>query len=1646
MNGISGLISGLDTQSLIDALLGSSKQRLQSLQDQKTALSFRRDTYSGLSGRLYALDDAAAKLRMSSVMLARQAESSAPALVGCTASSTATRGSWQINVSSLARAARVESNAAAAFLRTDQPNTLGLASVEGVSEKEGAYDLSATSGRGGTILGRVTGLRAEATLAELGVTDATGFSVQTTAGQVTLTGLSTSMKLSDFVLAVNKQASSIGVGCELRGGSLLLESAQGNRDIVASAGQYAGSVASALFGLTEATTSTAAVRGRLILEEAQTLASLGISSTAGFAVQIGGTRTALTVGTGETVADLVSELEALDGLRARLVGGQLQLSAELPGIDFELLDTEYSQGVAACALGLQGPLSTAGPTRDDCEVVGARSGAAILGQISGLQSGRSLASLGVTDSSGFTLALKEGKAWTLELATSDTVGDLLEAIEATGSFSAQLIDGRVALYSADGGVDFSITDSGFSGTLASQIFGLSEAVSTWRDSSSLYVTPAEAGSRGNLVSLREGLTTATTLTSLGITSTTGFTVATGSQSITLDLSSCPVPTVGDLIEAFRDQTTFANARIVGGRLRLETSQGGAELAISDSDYSDGIARRLFGAEEETWNISTIFSERADLAVTTTLGALGVTDFSDVWLGSRGENKALQGLASGTTVQQLIDALDALDMGLEAKLLDVDGDGTGQFVIRSTRVHEQFVLGEGETGGLGEALFGTKAQLNTGLAGAEWSSVAGASTGACVLGAPDLTEATTLGSLGITSFAGFHVVVKGADYNLEGLGSASTVADLITQLNALPGVSAGLVQGHLKIGSSDPRAALSLTDTNYDTGLAAKLLGLTSATSTANSAEGNTLLASASTGAVTLAALFTTGADKGALAGVDALAEGESSRHLLAGVTLTGRGADGLFTVGKASLITTAELNGSVPSGARIYGAVAGSTEGYSATTAAAGNSSTQTDWEGAVSAGAEAGVYELIYDDAGNWAVFNAEGERQGEWVASGERFVSWLDSSLAGSSFVHLATAPAEGDSWGFQVKLDAHLALPYLGLASPASEASNGFFTINNKRIYIEDYQQESLASVIAKINSAGAEVAAAYNPATNSIELVGEPGTEITLGSTKDTSNMLAVFGLTQSAGATSIPAITSTGLDLSKSLSLSGMTLAITAGTFTLGGVTLYVDPETDTLDDLVQRINSSSAGVHCGYDSNSDSFWLEATGESIADGARLGVGSRYDTSNVLQALRLVGEMPQSPTSVGAAASWAVYEMNGVEYRAATNTVTEAIPGLTLEFKGTTTSQVTLTVSDNTEQALDALASFLAAYNSTIDLACPAQLTDEDEEYLAALSDTDRESMTESEIDEYNARHEEIMQREEMRKSSVARRLASDLRSVLSGTVAGLEEFPRLKDLGIDFVTWGQDGFAGRGYLVQETTDEDALRTALQANSTLMAALSDNPEAVLSLLSQSGYTGNGHQVIGTRQLEGAGLQLPSGGGALSFRLGDSAQWSNPVTLAAGATYTEDQILQLLDNAGLYVGDEDQATNRIGLAASFVDGRLVLTALNSTGSVYLEDLSQGSNNLERAFGVKVEFATAGLARQIDDVLTEYNSSTGLLRRKLLSGGEFARESDLIESRLESTNDLLEAQTRTLWLKFNAMESALSRLQTQSNYLSQQLASLSG
>ncbi len=74
--------------------------------------------------------------------------------------------------------------------------------------------------------------------------------------------------------------------------------------------------------------------------------------------------------------------------------------------------------------------------------------------------------------------------------------------------------------------------------------------------------------------------------------------------------------------------------------------------------------------------------------------------------------------------------------------------------------------------------------------------------------------------------------------------------------------------------------------------------------------------------------------------------------------------------------------------------------------------------------------------------------------------------------------------------------------------------------------------------------------------------------------------------------------------------------VTAGTFTINGIQISVDPSTDSLNDIVNRINSSGAGVTASYEAATDTLVL-ASPNPIA------LGSPNDTSNFLQVVGLLG---------------------------------------------------------------------------------------------------------------------------------------------------------------------------------------------------------------------------------------------------------------------------------------------------------------------------------------------------------------------------------------------------------------------------------------
>jgi len=74
--------------------------------------------------------------------------------------------------------------------------------------------------------------------------------------------------------------------------------------------------------------------------------------------------------------------------------------------------------------------------------------------------------------------------------------------------------------------------------------------------------------------------------------------------------------------------------------------------------------------------------------------------------------------------------------------------------------------------------------------------------------------------------------------------------------------------------------------------------------------------------------------------------------------------------------------------------------------------------------------------------------------------------------------------------------------------------------------------------------------------------------------------------------------------------------VTAGTFTINGVQITVNPTTDTLNAVISRINSSGTGVTASYDATNDVLVLTSANP-------IALGSPNDTSNFLRVTGLLG---------------------------------------------------------------------------------------------------------------------------------------------------------------------------------------------------------------------------------------------------------------------------------------------------------------------------------------------------------------------------------------------------------------------------------------
>ena len=292
-------------------------------------------------------------------------------------------------------------------------------------------------------------------------------------------------------------------------------------------------------------------------------------------------------------------------------------------------------------------------------------------------------------------------------------------------------------------------------------------------------------------------------------------------------------------------------------------------------------------------------------------------------------------------------------------------------------------------------------------------------------------------------------------------------------------------------------------------------------------------------------------------------------------------------------------------------------------------------------------------------------------------------------------------------------------LGTAGFHTAVTAGTITVNGKQVSIAS--TDSLQDVFDHIFTAtGGDVTGSYDSSTDKISLSGSG--EIVLGSVNDTSNFLQISRL-QNNGTGAITSSSSLGgVNITNSIAHSNLATPVTdgggSGEFKINGVSISFDPTADSISNVLNRINSSSAGVTASYDTVNDRFVL--TNKSTGD---VGISLEDVTGNFLAATGLSGGSLQRGKNL-------LYNINGGgQLSSQSNTITDSSSGLAgLSVTALKeNSSFTISVGADTDKMKAAINTFLTQYNkaqSVIDTQT-ASSTDAQGKVTAGVLASDRD---------------------------------------------------------------------------------------------------------------------------------------------------------------------------------------------------------------------------------------------------------------------------------------------------------------------------------
>lgn len=291
---------------------------------------------------------------------------------------------------------------------------------------------------------------------------------------------------------------------------------------------------------------------------------------------------------------------------------------------------------------------------------------------------------------------------------------------------------------------------------------------------------------------------------------------------------------------------------------------------------------------------------------------------------------------------------------------------------------------------------------------------------------------------------------------------------------------------------------------------------------------------------------------------------------------------------------------------------------------------------------------------------------------------------------------------------------------------------------------------------------------------------PGSKITLNSVGTDSTTLADLGF-----------VNGQSNKINASTALSDLTLAtpLTGSNqlFKINGVTFNFS-STDTLTSIMEKINSSAAGVTMTYSSVTDKFTMTANNSGSGDNIVISETG----GNLMSALGLTSA---SGAQVTAGVN-AILSVNGQTITRSSNTF--EIDGAKITLNKTSASAVNLTMTEDATSLTDSVKKFVEDYNSLIGLINGLVKEEINKDY-PPLTDAQKKDMSESEIKAW----EEKAKSGILRGDALLRGISSKLQSTVTGlSVNGFS----LYSMGISTAGYTEGG--------KLKIDETKLKTALE----------------------------------------------------------------------------------------------------------------------------------------------------------------------------------------------------------------------------------------